>query len=211
MLYMFLFRPCCCSVRQKQTGFMEGAGGMMVLPVQSLPGPGKKGEKGKKGKNKGSIGEGVQVNLIVDPASFFHEENTHGDDSDDLSQSDVRTKRIPRRIGVFEGLRKEEQWRTARSKLKRFFAFDIALTILWAVELVLILLGRRCPPGKFDGWCVRLSFLQANAGVYCEQCRCDSYNTATALACFLVLAFSFSVYFDIKDLHASKASPRTRT
>ena len=41
-------------------------------------------------------------------------------------------------------------------------------------------------------------------------CRCDGYNVGTASAFLLFLAFGFSIFFDVKDLHASKASPRTR-
>lgn len=41
--------------------------------------------------------------------------------------------------------------------------------------------------------------------------RCDGYNFATALACLTCVLFGFSVFFDIKDLHGSRASPRTRT
>lgn len=45
-----------------------------------------------------------------------------------------------------------------------------------------------------------------------EWCnRCDAYNLATAASCLLCVAFGFSVFFDIKDLHASNMSPRTRT
>jgi hypothetical protein len=124
----------------------------MVLPVQSLPGPKKDGKKGKKGKNSGSMGEGVLVNLIVDPATFSQRQERDDNESEIISQSDIRTKRTPRRVGIFEGLRQEEQWRTARSELKRFFAFDVLLAILWAIVFVFILLGKRCPIGKFDGW-----------------------------------------------------------
>lgn len=41
-------------------------------------------------------------------------------------------------------------------------------------------------------------------------CRCDAYNLASAAACLLCVSFGVSIFFDIKDLHASKASPRTR-
>lgn len=42
-------------------------------------------------------------------------------------------------------------------------------------------------------------------------CRCDGYNVATALAAFIVITYGFSIFFDIKDIYASRASPRTRT
>ena len=66
--FLFLLYPCCCGRRKpKGAPLTEGPGGMMVLPVQGLPGPGGKGKKGKKGKKDEG---GVQVNLIVDPAMF---------------------------------------------------------------------------------------------------------------------------------------------
>ena len=40
--------------------------------------------------------------------------------------------------------------------------------------------------------------------------RCNAYNVSSAAACFLCVAFGISVFFDVKDLHASKVSPRTR-
>ena len=40
--------------------------------------------------------------------------------------------------------------------------------------------------------------------------RCNAYNVSSAAACFLCVAFGVSVFFDVKDLHASKVSPRTR-
>jgi hypothetical protein len=41
-------------------------------------------------------------------------------------------------------------------------------------------------------------------------CRCNAYNISTACACLLCIAFVVSVFFDVKDLHASRTSPRTR-
>ena len=41
--------------------------------------------------------------------------------------------------------------------------------------------------------------------------RCNAYNVATAGSCFLGIAFGISVFFDIKDLHQSQISPRSRT
>lgn len=48
------------------------------------------------------------------------------------------------------------------------------------------------------------------AGRVLMCCRCDAYNLASAAACLLCVSFGVSIFFDIKDLHASKASPRTR-
>jgi hypothetical protein len=41
--------------------------------------------------------------------------------------------------------------------------------------------------------------------------RCNAYNVSSACACLLCVVFGVSVFFDVKDLHASKVSPRTRT
>ena len=40
--------------------------------------------------------------------------------------------------------------------------------------------------------------------------RCNAYNVSSAAACFLCVAFGVSVFFDVKDLHACKVSPRTK-
>ena len=180
-------------------------GGVMVLPVQGFPGACKKGKKGKKDSNE----SGVHVNLIMDTSRFGQRDDT-AESNDSNSQFDGRSKRTPRRVGILEGLRKEEQWRIARSQLKRQLTFDVLLLIIWATEFMIILVGKRCPPGKFDGWYV-LSYPLCVHTTDTYYTRCDSYNTATALACFLVIAFSFSVYVGVKDLHSSKTSPRTRT
>lgn len=42
-------------------------------------------------------------------------------------------------------------------------------------------------------------------------CRCTAYNVASALACLLAVTYGLSIFFDIKDLHTSKMSPRQRT
>lgn len=40
--------------------------------------------------------------------------------------------------------------------------------------------------------------------------RCNAYNVSSAAACLLCFLFGLSVFFDIKDLHTSNVSPRTR-
>ncbi|KAJ3492090.1 hypothetical protein NLI96_g216 [Meripilus lineatus] len=192
--YWFLIYPSCCGPRKakKDTPFNQGPDGMMVLPVQGLPG----GKKGKKSKKGGPPGEGVQVNLIVDPAMF--------------GGRDVMTKKIvmkmrsggkrkgrhrgrkAKRRGLFEGLALEAQWKRARKLLKWSMFIDILSILLWGAEFVYIMMGKRCIPGAFNGWC-------------------DAYNLSTASAFLLCVAFGFSVFFDVKDLHASRVSPRTRT
>jgi len=182
----------------------------MVLPVQRLPGGSKdKGSKGKKKGKKGNQGGSgdVQVNLIVDPNIFGgsrrgrDEEEECGDKEDSSwlgtnsgrsRGSDGRRPRGPKRRSVFAGLALEARWKKARKRLKWTMTVDLVCFVLWGAEFVVILSGKRCPPGGFGGWC-------------------NGYNFATALACLTCLLFGFSVFFDIKDLHGSRISPRTRT
>ncbi|KAH9901543.1 hypothetical protein C8Q73DRAFT_678186 [Cubamyces lactineus] len=203
--YLFLIYPCCCGARKPKDGpYTQGPGGMMVLPVQGLPGG--KPKKGKKGK--GAPAEGVQVNLIVDPSMFGRDSERGREDEEDWQGEDDATeappgsysgassagrqRRSPPRRGIFAGLAMEEQWRKARKMLKWGTTVDVFVMLLWGLEFVVILLGKRCPVGGFEGWC-------------------DAYNLATAAACLLCLTFGVSLFFDVKDLHASRMSPRTRT
>ena len=148
-----------------------GPEGMMVLPVQHLPGGNKhKGPKGKK-KHKmdhhGGSGD-VQVNLIVDPNIFGggprgrDEEEGDYDDEERSSWlgtnsgrshgSGGRRPRGPKRRSVFAGLALEARWKKARKRLKWAMVVDLMCFILWGAEFVVILSGQRCPPGGFEGW-----------------------------------------------------------
>ncbi|KAL6305302.1 hypothetical protein BKA93DRAFT_927830 [Sparassis latifolia] len=205
--YVFFVYPCCCGRRSKEKDTaLQGPGGLMVLPIQSLPG-GKKNKRGKKKKGGGS-GDAVQVNLIVDPTMFGGDREREGewdeevdDEASDFTPSGSnagpgsprgRGRLAAKRRGIFAGLAMEAQWKRARKTLKWGMLFDIVSMILWGTEFVLILLGPRCPSSGYDGWC-------------------ESYNLSTAASCLLCVAFGFSIFFDIKDLYASKVSPRTRT
>ena len=200
----------------------------MVLPVQHLPGGNKhKGPKGKKKHKEGHRGGtgDVQVNLIVDPNIFGgsrrgRDEDEDEDDNEEYSSwlgtnsgrsrgSDGRRPRGPKRRSVFAGLALEARWKKARKRLKWAMAVDLVSFALWGAEFIVILVGQRCPPGGFEGWCVRLSFCSE----YLTEPfhRCDGYNLATALTCLTCILFGLSVFFDIKDLHGSRVSPRTRT
>jgi hypothetical protein len=156
-LYHFLFRPCCCAGRRKKKRDLTGySGGLAVLPVQGLPGD-KKGKKGKKGKKEQGD---VQVNLIVDPKIFrthFHQDDEESASPDEHSSSSIQTGtgRRPKRRSIFEGLAMEEQWKAARKELKWMLFVDIVCLFLWSVEFIWILIRERCPPGGFNGWCVR--------------------------------------------------------
>ncbi|KLO18620.1 hypothetical protein SCHPADRAFT_844953 [Schizopora paradoxa] len=188
ILYMFLFRAYCCTGTRKDGPSFEGPGGVMVLPVQGLPGSKpKKGKKDKKGKKGKGDNEGVQVNLIVDPSVFGGRRRNQDEESEEETEASGG-----RRRGLFEGLAMEEKWKMARKRAKTRFFFDMLLFFLWGAEFTAILLGKRCPVGQFDGWC-------------------DGYNVATAFACLLTFAYGFSIFFGIKDLHSSRVSPRSRT
>ncbi len=136
---------------------------MMVLPVSGLPG-GKSKKKGRNKKGQGA-GEGVQVNLIVDPGMFGNrrdEEEAGDDDSESeytvpgsysgRSRGRGRGRRGHRRRSVFAGLAMEAQWKQARKLLKWGMTVDIVMFFAWAAEFVYILIGQRCPSGSFDGW-----------------------------------------------------------
>lgn len=136
---------------------------MMVLPVPGGQQKGKKA-KGKKGK---ADGEGVQVNLIVDPGMFGDNMRDDDDEEDDNSESEYtgpgsyissarrrRRGHRARRRGVFAGLALEAQWKQARKMLKWGAFVDALMMIVWGAEFVFVLMGMRCPAGAFDGWCV---------------------------------------------------------
>ena len=167
-IYMYMIHPCFCGRRDRKldTPFgQEGPGGLMVLPVQGMQG-GKK-PKGKKKKGAGGPGDGVQVNLIVDPTMFGggrdrerdaeewgdEEEGEEGSVPGTIDGSKAGAKkRPPRRRGIFAGLAMEAQWKQARKQLKIQMAFDIVMALVWAVVFVIILLGKRCPVGGYLGW-----------------------------------------------------------
>lgn len=168
---------------------------MMVLPIQGIPGGKKEKKKDKKKGKKGVNREqgkqdNVQVNLIVDPY-LFRKEDDESEDGEWDDRTPKRKKRTPRRRSFFAGLALEEDWKQARAFTKKLSMVDIAGLTLWGAAFVFILIGKRCPSGGFEGWC-------------------NAYNVSSAAACLLSVAFGVSIFFDVKDLHASKLSPRTR-
>lgn len=133
----------------------EGPAGMMVLPIQGLPGTapkkGRKKDKGKKDKH-GNSGEGVQVNLIVDPSAFGLGGRREEDGTEQKEDGSVGQRPKGKRKGLFEGLAMEHQWKLARKHLKKIMFFDIAMFFLWGAEFIVILMRKRCPVGAFAGW-----------------------------------------------------------
>lgn len=184
---------------------------MFVLPVQGFTGQQQK-KKGKKGEQNQSD---VHINLIIDPRMLQHGERDRLDTEDGITSSHGSASQSSnRRRTVFEGLALESQWKQARSSLQKMFAFDILCLVVWGAVFVYVLFGQRCPPGEFDGWYVPMCISKSANKSYCDKshlCRCTSYNIAIACSCFLCIAFGFSIFFDIVDLHASRISPRTRT
>ncbi|KII88303.1 hypothetical protein PLICRDRAFT_41465 [Plicaturopsis crispa FD-325 SS-3] len=196
LLYLFLIRPCTSgrSRSKAKNGMGMGMPGMMVLPINGGPGK-KKKRKGKKGGPGRDSGD-VQVNLIVDPTMFHpqrRDENDESDHGEDMpgTYSNDGPPRAPKRRGVMAGLALESQWRQARSALRKLSVFDAVAGLLWGAVFVFILIGKRCPSGQYDGWCT-------------------GYNVASAAACLLSVAFFLHLFFDVKDLHTSRVSPRTR-
>jgi hypothetical protein len=179
LIYLFILHPCCCGRRPKQDAPGPGLpGGLVVLPVGQIPGQG--GKKGKKNKKNKDGGEGVQVNLIVDPGLLGgggggeHDDHGHGDggerDSDGYtlpsggwsstnSNSGRGQERRPRpRRSIFEALAQENRWRAARRSLKQMTVVDVCGIVVWGVLFVFILMGKRCPAGQYEGWCVSPMF-----------------------------------------------------
>ncbi|KAF8212077.1 hypothetical protein K438DRAFT_1805920 [Mycena galopus ATCC 62051] len=194
LLYMFVFRPCCCRPKRR--------GGKAGLPGAKKAKKPKGGKKGKKGQ-PGMPGD-VQVNLIVDPNAFGR---PGGDDDEDTTEDEDGEGSVPgafdpaaarrkrkraKRRSVFAGLAMEEDWKRARSWAKKVTAVDVLGIILWGAVFVFILIGKRCPSGDFQGWC-------------------NAYNVSSAAACLLCVSFCVGTFFDVQDLAGSKASPRTRT
>ena len=141
----------------------------------------------------------------------------------DFSPPKPRSKgrgRHQRRRGILGGLAMEESWRHPRRWVKKLAVVDMAGVVLWGGAFVFILLGERCPSGSFSGWYV--FFLLFSLSLSLVECvvlmdflplpgyRCNAYNVSSAAACFLCVAFGVSVFYDVKDLHVSKVSPRTK-
>jgi len=209
LVYLFLIQPCCGGNRPKDDS-NRLPNGMMVLPV-GVPALGKNAKKPKKGK-KGKAGSGagdIQVNLIVDPDMFGRGEERDNEpqsdpDDDDYdnytvpgsyshpssSHSRPRRKARPRR-SIFVGLAQESAWRDARKALKRMAWIDVGGMVVWGALFVFLLISKKCPAGRFNGWCT-------------------GYNVSSASACLLSVAFGVNIFFDVKDLYASRVSPRTK-
>lgn len=149
----------------------------MVLPISS-GGGGKKKNKRKERKKSGGGGLGggdgdVQVNLIVDPHVFSGgNDSDYDDDDDNDTDSDMpggyygahranskggerkknQRNRRRRRRSVFTGLAMEKEWRQARGWAKKMAFVDGVGILVWGAVFIFVMIGKRCPVGKFDGW-----------------------------------------------------------
>lgn len=224
LLYMFAFRPCCCSGRRKSKG-LDAANpimnGMMVLPVSGMPGQKHKhngGGKYKKGK-RGMMQPGgdVQVNLIVDPGMFSNRDETDSDEEEETPRGYQEGGHDDHRSmpggGYFgdPGGGGNVRKRNKKAKRRSIFA-GLAMEAEWK---------------RARSWAKKVAaadvfFTIAWGAVFVvillgDRCPtggfegwCNAFNVSTAAACLLCVAFAVSIFFDVKDLNTSKVSPRTR-
>ena len=163
MIYMYGLRPCLGRRKRAKQANTTNPAGMVVLPVTN-PMQAKK-KKGKKGHKKGNGGEGgsVQVNLIVDPTMLGTQRgnntlpgryDTDEDEEGSLpGDGTSRRRQGPPRRSFFQSMAMEEQWKYARSELKKVTAFDTIMMVLWLATFVFVLMGQRCPNDeKYNGW-----------------------------------------------------------
>jgi hypothetical protein len=168
LIYMHGLRPCLGRRKRAKQANTTNPAGMMVLPVANPTQARKK--RGKKGHKKGGAGQGgsVQVNLIVDPTMFGTQRGNNSlpgrYDSDEDEEGSLpadgtsRQRQGPPRRSFFQSVVIEEQWKYARSELKKVTAFEIIMAVLWLTTFVFVLMGQRCPnDGQFNGWYVLLA------------------------------------------------------
>ncbi|PWN39167.1 hypothetical protein IE81DRAFT_43384 [Ceraceosorus guamensis] len=203
-------------LKESESGAM-GMGGLggMIIPVLSGgggPGPGGKMPKGMPGgpkrglfgKRKEMMGGGgaPTVNLIVDPALLgggSGKKGRRGQAEDSSSDEEERLpgegrkrrrKRRKGRAGVMETMKLQARWRIARSSFKVFLVWDILLCIVWiAVLIVVIALGKKCPPGTAKGWC-------------------DAFNGNIAAGAIFAAVTILAIYLDWRTLAVSKHPPK---
>ncbi|KAL1721071.1 hypothetical protein EV715DRAFT_249407 [Schizophyllum commune] len=225
IIAVYFIHPC---MRRRKFAKARGASvgglattGMMVLPVMQQGGKKKnKGMKGKKGRGPPPPGD-VQVNLIVDPAMFGR-----GRDEEDESEEEEprrerrggeppggwdgdsssagfwkdeewgaappsKKKRKPRR-SVMVSLAAEKHWERARSYTHKLIWVDGAMLVIYFAVFIFSAIGGSCTAGD-DG-----------------KTWCTAYDASRACACITALSFGITIFFGVKDLAASKTSPRQR-
>ncbi|TRM62571.1 hypothetical protein BD626DRAFT_497819 [Schizophyllum amplum] len=200
VLSVYFIHPC---TRRRKFAKAKGQSpgglantGMMVLPVMQ-PG-GKKHKKGKKGKK----GRGdVQVNLIVDPAMFGRGRE---DEDDEEEEEEPRRNRRGEPPGAWDGdsssadFWKDEAWGTTappkkKRKPRRSIMASLAAEKHW----------RRARSYAHKLIWVDAGMLVVYFAVHGLRCN-------RACACVVALLFGVTILFGVKDLAASKISPRQR-
>ena len=204
-LWLFAFKPCCCSGRGPGGAGPMGTAGAsngMVIPIMAGGGAGKKpsrGMFGKKGKN-GLMQQGTTVNLIVDPSLLgkYAADDTDSETDDDETLPGEERRRKKRKgkkrpkMSMLDNIKMQAQWRIARKSLKWDCAWDVVLCLLWGAAAVMALgVGKKCPSGSAEGWC-------------------NLYNGAIACAIIAALLGLLAIYCDVVALRASKSPPKTR-
>ncbi|EST06288.1 hypothetical protein PSEUBRA_004174 [Kalmanozyma brasiliensis GHG001] len=195
-LWLFAFKPCCCSGRDPAGAGAMGVGAQngMVIPVMTS------GNGGGKAGKKNKMHPGPSVNIIVDSTLL----GKRTDDTDTESDSDAETlpgdarRRKKRRAkkrrqsDALATMKMQARWHVARKSLKWDCGWDVVLCLLWGTAAVMALVvGKKCPAGTGSGWC-------------------NLYNGAIACSVVATVLFLVAIYCDVVGLRASKAPPKTR-
>lgn len=207
LLYLFVFRPCCCDPMRKEMKMHGGSDNPlagMVIPILSAGG-GAGGKMKKKAFGKGKRGMAMMqqaptVNLIVDPALLGIGENKYKSgrkSEEDPESNDERlpgdARRSSRRkngVGVLGNMQMQRRWMMARKTLQLETVWDAILCIVWiAVVIVVLGFGKKCPPGGGNGWC-------------------NYYNGAIACGAIMAALLAVVLYLDYRDLKVSKKPPK---
>lgn len=176
---------------------------------KGMPGGPKRGLFGRK-KDMMAGGGTPIVNLIVDPALLGGgggggaggkggkrgrrrgNEDSSSDEQERLPGEGRKRRRRRRKghAGAMETMKLQARWRIARSSVKVFLAWDILLCIAWIAVLILVIaLGKKCPPGTSKGWC-------------------DAFNSNIAAGAIFVAVSLFAIYLDWRTLAVSKRPPK---
>jgi hypothetical protein len=150
---MFVIRPCCCSGRRHRPDpSMDPYSHMAAVLPSSVSHA--EGNKFKKKTGTRHQQQPVNVNIIVDPRLFSSHSQPGSEPPSSASHPLGAVRPSP-----FIIIALETEWLRARKALKVKLAVDILICLLWLVTFVLAILNERCPPGKFQGWCVSQSFI----------------------------------------------------
>ncbi|QRV99872.1 hypothetical protein RhiJN_27891 [Ceratobasidium sp. AG-Ba] len=174
MGYIYIIRGCF-GVGRKDDDHGSHA---MVLPISHHRG-GRKGKKGRKGDDS------VQVNLIVSPSML-----SPGKRESNLTPGvPWSEQQAANSSGVFTSFERERARLSARKGLWWALGLDVLGAVVWTVGFVLAMIGPRCPPGGYSGWC-------------------DAYNGGIACTAIAIALFVTSAVLVVRDLMVSRRSDR---